>query len=322
MRSSPNPVDAITYVDHMARGIRFGYQLTSDDKAAPVEAALRAQRVGFDVVLSSDHVGPGGSPIPMLSAMAAATDTIRLGTFVLNSDMRNPVQLAWEASTLDHLSHGRFELGLGAGHTPQEYAQTGIDLQPPAVRKAALCERVEIIRRLLDGETVDFDGQHHRIAAASIDRSSQDHLPILVGGNGRALLEHAGAHADIIGLQGLGRTLSDGHRHEVDWSSSRLDAQVEQIRTGAGHRFGDLELNALVQIVDITEQREFSLRSISDNVGSDVDVLDACPYVLVGTVDEIVAKVLRCRERWGITYFAVRALEPFGDVIDAVRSVE
>lgn len=306
----------------MARRIRFGYQLTPADKSKPVEAALCAQRIGFDVVLSSDHVGPGGSPIPMLSAMAAATDTIRLGTFVLNSDMRNPVQLAWEASTLDHLSDGRFELGLGAGHTPQEYAQTGIDLQPPAVRKAALGERVEIIRRLLDDETVNFDGQHHHIKAASVDRSSQDHLPILVGGNGRSLLEHAGAHADIIGLQGLGRTLSDGHSHEVDWSSGRLDSQIEQIRTGAGHRFGDLELNALVQIVDITEQRESRLRSISDSEGLDLDVLDTCPYVLIGTVDEIAAKILRCREEWGITYFAVRTLEPFGDVIDAVRSVE
>ena len=89
-------------------------------------SARRAEELGFDVVLTSDHVGPGLSPMVTLAAIATATTTIRLGTFVLNNDMRNPVQLAWEAVSLDRLSGGRFELGLGAGHTPHEYAETGI----------------------------------------------------------------------------------------------------------------------------------------------------------------------------------------------------
>lgn len=307
----------------MARSVRFGYQITAADEADPIAAARRAEHAGFDVLLASDHVGLGRSPIPMLSAIAAATDTIRLGTFVLNADMRNPVQLAWEASTIDHLSDGRFELGLGAGHTLHEYDETGIEQRAAAIRKAALRECVEIIRRLLDGETVSFEGEHHHVDGAHIDRARQDRLPILVGGNGRALLEHAGAHADIIGLQGLGRTLEDGHRHEVDWRAERLDAQIEQIRVGAAHRFEDLELNALVQVVDITDDRSASLSAVSERIGGvDVDELDACPYALIGSVDEIAAKVLRCRDRWGITYFAVRTLAEFEGVIEAVRSAE
>ncbi len=305
----------------MQRPVRFGAQIRTNGVLDPIDAARRAERAGFDVVLVPDHVGPGRSPIPTLSAIASATETVRVGTFVLNADMRNPVQLAWEATTLDHLSGGRFELGLGAGHTPQEYARTGIELRPPAVRKAALREYLQIVRGLLDGETVSFHGEHHRVEGAHVDRSLQDRLPILVGGNGRALLEHAGAHADIIGLQGLGRTLSDGHSHEVRWTTDHLDAQIEQVRFGAVGRFADVELNALVQVVAITDDRTSALRALSDEVdGLDVEELDASPYVLIGSVDEISDKILRCRDRWGITYFVVRTIDGFDDVIRTVRS--
>lgn len=109
----------------VGRRFRFGYQLGEDDDRDPVAAACAAEAAGFDVVLVSDHVGPGVSPMVTLGAIAQATAQIRLGTLVLNHDMRNPVQLAWEAVTIDRLSQGRFVLGLGAGHTPREYSATG-----------------------------------------------------------------------------------------------------------------------------------------------------------------------------------------------------
>lgn len=304
----------------MARPFRFGYQIRPDQEDDPIAAARRAEEIGFDTFLVADHVGPGRSPMPTLAAIATATTTIRLGTFVLNSDMRNPVQLAWEATTLDHLSGGRFELGLGAGHTPQEYAATGIELLRPTERKAALTERVEIIRRLLDGETVDVDGETHRLHGAAVDRSAQYRLPILVGGNGSALLAHAGAHADIVGLQGLGRTLEDGHRHLVDWTPDHLDRQVEQVRAGAGDRFDEVELNALVQKVEFADDAEARLAELCTEVdGLEFADAAAIPYVLVGTVAEIVDKIRRSRDRWGISYFAVRELDGFAPVIDALR---
>ena len=310
----------------MTRPFRFGWQITSehesapDDPRRPLDAAQRAEDLGFDVVTASDHVGPGDSPLPLLAAMAAATSTIRLGTFVLNADMRNPVQLAWEAATIDRLSGGRFELGLGAGHTPHEYTETGIELLPPAARKAALGERVEIIRQLFDGETVEWSGEHHSISGASIDRPLNQRLPILVGGNGDALLSHAAQHADIIGLQGLGRTREDGHRHSVKWSAKHLDAQVERVRSSAGSRLGDLELNALVQIVDITDDVEAAEDAVLERVeGLARDDLRVIPYVLIGSVGQIVEKMQMCRERWGLTYFAVRELDAFAPIIAACR---
>lgn len=302
----------------MAVRPRFGCQYVGQDGRGPIEVARRAEAAGFDVFCVSDHVGPGLSPMPVLAAVAQATTSIRLGTFVLNATMRNPVHLAWETSTLDRLSNGRVELGLGAGHTPHEYDATGIEQRPAAVRKRQLAEQVELLRRLLDGQTVDHDGEFHRLQRAAVDRSVQDRLPILVGGNGRRLLAHAGGHADIVGLQGLGRTLDDGHRHAVNWTPEHLDRQVEQVRAGAGARFADLELNALVQVAGITDDPATATAEVVGRVeGLTEEMVEAVPYVLVGTVDDIVEKIERCRRRWGVSYFVVRALEDFAPVIAA-----
>ena len=304
----------------MNRRLRIGHQLSARIDGDPVAAAVRAEELGFDIVLAADHVGLGWSPMPTLSAIAAVTERIRIGTLVLNNDMRNPVQLAWEASTIDRLSGGRFELGLGAGHTPSEYAATGIERASPAERKRRLAESIEIIRRLLDGNAVDHEGAHFRIDGARIDRSAQPHLPILVGGNGATLLTHAGRHADIIGLQGLGRTRDDGHSHEVKWSSRHLDEQIAQVRVGAGVRFDDIEFNAMVQVVQITDDREAALAKVVERVdGLTMDDASSTPYLLIGTVDEIVLHMMTCKERWGISYFAVRELDDFEPVLRALR---
>jgi probable F420-dependent oxidoreductase len=251
--------------------------------------------------------------------MSEATERIRLGTLVLNNEMRNPVQLAWEAATLDRLSSGRLELGLGAGHTPEEWRATGIEMENAAVRKERLAESVVVIRRLLDGQRVDFDGNHYQVLGAEIEPSFQDRLPILVGGNGESLLRHAGANADIIGLQGLGKTMSDGHRHSVRWTPNWLTEQIGQVRSGAGDRFGGVELSALVQVVEITDDREQVLTDWCKKIGGTVDDLSAMPYLMVGSVDEIVDHIRRCRERWGISYFTVRS-PAFSAIIDAIRS--
>jgi probable F420-dependent oxidoreductase len=307
----------------MRRTVRFGFQLGSEHEHDPVGVAKRAEELGFDVVLLSDHVGPGISPLVTLAAMAQATTRIRLGTYVLNNDMRNPVQLAWEAVTLDRLSGGRFELGIGAGHTPQEYDHVGLLQDRPQVRKARLAESVEIARHLVDGELVDFEGEHYQIRGAQLDRSVQERLPIMVAGNGAALLGHAGAHADIIGLQGMGKTREDGHSHRVKWDPEHLDLQLEQIRAGAGQSPRSVEINVLVQVAEVTDDRDAKYAELVASVeGLTLEHAAQTPYLLVGTVDEIVDQILGHRERWGITYFGVRTLDDFGPVIAAFRAHE
>jgi len=304
----------------VTRRLRIGYQIAARLDGDAVTAARRAEELGFDSVLIADHVGMGSAPMPTLGAIASATERIRLGTLVLNNDMRNPVQLAWEAVTIDHLSGGRLELGLGAGHTPQEYDATGIERSDAAVRKRRLAESVEILRELFDGGVVDRHGEFYRIEQACVERPVQDRLPILVGGNGAALLGHAGAHADIVGLQGLGATRADGHSHDVKWSAAHLDAQIEQVRAGAGARFDDLEFSAMVQVVQLTDDREAALAKVCEHVdGLSIDDASSTPYLLVGTPDEIVSHMATCNERWGLSYFTVRELDAFEPVLRALR---
>jgi hypothetical protein len=210
---------------------------------------------------------------------------------------------------------------IGSRCRPQEYLATDTVFDPPRHRKERLAEGVEIIRRLIDGHRVDFSGDHYAIEGAQIDSAVQDHLPILVGGNGEALLSHAGAHADIIGLQGLSRTRPDGHRHSVNWHPDWLTTQIEQVRTGAGSRFGQIELNALVQVVEITDDRDSALAAICERVeGLDPHHAGQIPYLLVGTVGQIAEHILACRQRWGISYYAVRELDAFAEVINAVKA--
>ncbi len=298
--------------------MRFGLQLRADHPAQVAVEARRAEELGFDSVLVADHVGSDWSPLLCLGAAAAATTTIRLGTFVLNAGLHHPLLLARDVATLDHLSGGRVELGLGAGHTPAEFAAAGVPFPSARVRKARLAEFVEVIRSLLDGETVDHRGEHFVLASASTGRAAQDRLPILVGGSGTALLTHAARHADIVGFTGLGRTLPDGHRHAARFQPAVLDAEVDLVRSEAGEH--PVELNVLVQAVQVTEDRTAAAAALAEQV-EDLTVEDALatPFLALGTHDEIAEHVRSADERWGISYFVVREAEAFAPVIDRLR---
>ena len=178
------------------------------------------------------------------------------------------------------------------------------------------------MRPLLAGEAVTYHGAFVHIDNAQLEPAVQSRLPILVGGNGARLLEYAGSHADIVGLQGLGRTGPDGHSHSVRWDNDRLRDQLAQVQRGASRR-GDgrgVECNALVQVVAITGDRQAVYTALAERVdGLKPGELDASPYVLAGTVDEIATKVERLAEEYGITYFAVRALDDFAPVIRALQ---
>jgi probable F420-dependent oxidoreductase len=237
---------------------------------------------------------------------------------VLNNDFHHPVLLAMEYANLDHLTGGRVELGIGAGHSFTEYSAMGLPFDPPAVRKARMAESVEILRRLLDGERVTFAGEHYHLSDVATQRSLQGHLPILAGVNGRAALAHAARHADIIGLMMLGRTLEDGHHHEVRWQADRLDATVAHIRA---NEVAGVELNALVQVVNVTDDPRSVLEElVAETEGLSAEDAASTPFLAIGSPDEIAAHFVRCRERWGISYLSVREIEPFAPVIERLRA--
>ena len=304
--------------------IRFGCQVAADGNADSARAAAqRAERAGFDIVQCADHLGTGWPLLATLVAMAEATTTIRVGTLVVNNDFRHPVHLAREVAAIDHLSGGRVELGIGAGHAFPEYESIGLPFDPPAVRKARLAESVEILRALLDGETVTYPGRHYHLEGVRTMPALQPRLPILVGVNGRTALTHAAQHADAIGLTMLGRTLEDGQQHAVRWEPGYIDRTIAHIRDAAGARADSLELNALIQAVVVTDDRAVAARHIAERL-EDLTVEDALasPFLALGTHDQIAEHLWACRDRWGISYFSVRDVDTFAPVIARIRRME
>lgn len=221
---------------------------------------------------------------------------------------------------MDHLSGGRLEVGIGAGHSFTEYEAIGKPFDPPSVRKARLAESVEILRRLLDGEAVTYHGEHYSLDSVRTLRSRQGHVPLLVGVNGKRALAHAARHADIVGLTMLGRTLDDGQRHVVRWEQERLDATVNYIREQAGERWGHVELNVLVQAVVVTDDRRGTAEQVTSRLpGLSVHDALSAPFLAIGTHDEIADHLEACRNRWDISYFSVRDLDGFAPVIHRLR---
>ena len=271
--------------------------------------ALSCERLGFTGLLVADHLGTGSSPFVALAAAASITGRLRLGSYVVNAGSWTPLQLAAEVATLDLVSEGRALLGIGAGHTPAEWTMTGRPYPSASDRVARMIEVVSVTRRLLAGETVTFDGEHVRLDEASLEtpRSVQEPVPVLVGGNGTRLLEFGAREADIVGFSGLGRTLPDGHSHDVRWQRSAIDERVDLVRRAAETAGRTPTLEALVQVVEITDDAEAAASRLAERVpsASAEDILGA-PYVLLGTVEEIVAEVRRHRQRWGFTRFVVR----------------
>ncbi|MHB1511426.1 MAG: TIGR03621 family F420-dependent LLM class oxidoreductase [Acidimicrobiales bacterium] len=302
------------------RPFRFGYQIRTDSPEELRREVQAAEAAGFDVVCSFDHLGRCFSALEPLAFAAAWTERVRLCPLVLNNDFHHPGLLAQRLATLDRLSGGRLEVGIGAGHAFPEYEAAGITFEPPTLRKARLAESVEILRRLLDGERVDHHGEHYDLTGLATIEPVQDHVPILVGVNGRAALAHAARSADIIGLTMLGKTLPDGNAHAVRWEPERVDASVAFIAEQAGERAGRLELNALVQAVIVTDDRHRAAEELSAEVpGLGVDHALTAPFLAIGTHDEIAEHLLACRKRWGISYYVVRDTEAFAPVIEALR---
>ncbi len=304
------------------RPFRFGLQALSTEPAEIVRRARQAEEAGFDIFQVGDHVGTEPSALLSLSAVALATDRIRLGTLVLNNDFHHPVTVAQELATLDHLSAGRLEVGIGAGHSFTEYAALGLDFDPAAVRKRRLAESVEILRALLDGDRTSFDGEYYRLEDAVTLAPVQDHVPILVGVSGRAALAHAVHHADIVALTMLGRTLEDGQHHELRWEAARLDDTVAWIRTQAGDRQPALELHALVQSVVVTDDRHDAVSAIARRTGMAVADISSTPFLCLGTPVEMARHLTSCRERWGISYYSVREIEAFAPVMALLRRAD
>ncbi len=302
---------------------RFGVAALSapPDRATWQDHARRYEDLGFDVLLLADHLGALFPPLVPLVSAADATTRLRVGTFVLNNDFWHPALLARDAGAVDVLTDGRLELGFGAGYAQAEYESAGLTYDPPRTRVDRLAEALPLVRRLLDGETVDHDGANYTLRGATNGfATAQPRVPLLVGGNGNRLLATAARHADIVGLVGFTSSSGLVHTDLSHFTWAGLAERIDHVRRCAGDRFAALELNVLVQWVAAGDPRA-AADELAGQTGSPAELFLDSPFVMLGSAADLAEHVNRLREA-GVTYlvaFAERGADDLAPIIAAER---
>ena len=280
------------------------------DTATLVERVRLAESIGCTHIAIHDHLGPHFAPLPLLTAIAMATDRVRLTPLVFNNDLRHPAVLAQELASLDILSGGRIDVGLGAGWNEPEYRASGIAYDPPPIRIDRMLESIAVLRGLFADGPFSFAGRHNTIDGLDSQPKpiQRPHPPFLIGGTRERVLRLAAREADIVGLD-----LRQHGDEIIDAFPARMDERVGWVRDAAGPRLDGLDLSVLRLVGRLTiTDRALAVaadiaRDIENRTGQAVtpaDVLES-PYSLIGSVAEQVAKLIRVRERWGINNFLV-----------------
>ncbi|MEM7029593.1 MAG: TIGR03621 family F420-dependent LLM class oxidoreductase [Chloroflexota bacterium] len=311
----------------MTHPFRFGIISESmTTQEAWVTQAKRAETLGYATFLIRDHFVPdffGDQFAPLIALMAAASATtkLRVGTLVIDNDYRHPVMLAKEAATLDLLSEGRLELGLGAGWLRTEYEQAGLPFDRAGIRIDRLAEAIQIIKGLWTDKAVSFKGEHYQLENLNgyPKPTQRPNPPLLIGAGKKRMLRLAGREADIVGL--LTSSVSTGTLSNDP--TERLAASVEEkltwIKEGAGKRFSDIELSLCPTVIITTNREQHAQHFIDKNNWSDISVSDILemPSVFIGSVDEIVEQMLQRRSHYGFSYYIVtdKEMEAFAPVV-------
>jgi probable F420-dependent oxidoreductase len=291
---------------------RFTVQL--EGAASPAtwrDLARQAEDLGYSTLYIPDHLGDQWGPFVALTVAAEATTTLRVGTLVLDNDFRHPVVLAKEAATLDLVSDGRFELGLGAGWMTSDYDQSGIVMDAPSVRVARLAESIDIMKALWTDGRATFEGEHYRVheAIGSPRPVTPGGPPLVIGGGSKRILTLAGQHAQIVsvvpslaagvvGPEVAGEVLVEKYAERVRWA-----------RQAAGDRAGELELQCWTVTVQVVPNAREVIETMASVFNLTPDQLRATPAALIGTVEEIVDMLRKRREELGFTNIVVHQAE-------------
>ena len=280
--------------------------------AAWRDGVRRIESLGFDTVSVSDHFTRGWvmEPTAAMLAAADATERLRVLSLVLGNDYRHPVLLHKTMATIDLLSDGRLELGLGAGWMRSDYDAAGLPYDPPAVRLDRLRESLHVLKGLFGPDPLTFQGTHYRITSLDgLPKPVQaPHPPLLVGGGGRRVLGLAAREADIVSVHcNLRRGEADAEA-AADLSAERVAEKVGWVRAAAdeaGRSFEELELQFTTYLCEVTDApRAADARgsSFAKLLAADPELLERSPTVLVGSVAECVEKLQDRRERYGFSY--------------------
>jgi probable F420-dependent oxidoreductase len=283
--------------------VRFSIQIPlAPDMASWRDKVRRAQDEGFYSVSVPDHLSPSLpqlAPLVALSAAAALTDRIRLAVTVLDNDFRHPVMVAKEIATLDLLSDGRLDIGLGAGWLEEDYTKSGVgSFDPPATRVDRLFESIDLLGQLLNGEEVTFDGRFYRVEGfRSSPLPRQSPIPLMIGARGRRMLTAAARRAQIVSILASFGPAAD--------QLETFEEQLGWIEAAGGRRRSDLSVGVRIpfgQVVGPGQSGRAAAADFAERTGATVEEVVASPFSLVGDLAMVKEQLLRLRDRYGISY--------------------
>jgi probable F420-dependent oxidoreductase len=302
---------------------RFGVQLSNAPSgAAWRDLARRIEGLGYSSLFIPDHFEDQFGPLVALTVAAEATTDLRVGSLVFGNDYRHPVVLAKEIATLDLVSEGRVEFGLGAGWMTSDYEQSGIAHDPPGVRISRMAESLAVMKALWSTGSATFAGEHYTVTGAvgAPRPHRRPHPPIIIGGGGRRVLGIAAREADIVGVNPSLAAGYVGPEVLATTTADYYDQRIAWIREAAGDRFDDLELQCLTFLVQIVPDREDALERLASLTGVSAEEVDGSPIALVGTVEQVTECLVGRRERFGFSYIVVHEaeMEAFAPVVAAL----
>lgn len=301
------------------RPFRFSAQENRAQSAAQWRDRARAiESMGYATLYLPDHFGGQVGPVAGLMAAADATTTLRIGSLVFDNDYRHPVVLAKEAASLDLLSDGRFDFGIGAGWMISDYEQAGIPYDPPGIRIERLAEALTIFKKFFSGGEVSFEGKHYAVKGLEgAPRPVQKpHPPIVLGGGGRKMLELAAREGDTINVN---FDLREGRRGANVARTGLAEATDEKLRwiaEAAGERLTQVELGVWILQALVTDERDTVATTLAPLFALEPSDVLASPHVLIGTVEQISDDLVARRERYGISHVVVP-----GDAADSLGPV-
>jgi probable F420-dependent oxidoreductase len=285
----------------MSRPFRFGLLTEARHSRLPelLDLARRAEDAGCSIMLGTDHFGRLAA-LPLLVAVAQATG-LRIGTLVLNNDLRHPAVLAQELAAVDVATDGRLEIGLGAGWDLADYAAIGVPFEPPARRFERLVASVEMLKQALSEGRIERagDSAYPEIKAPMPRSIQRPHPPILIGGGGPRLLRFAARAADIVGFDP--RALPGGGHDDRDVTADAVERKVGWVREAAGDRLGALDINVI-----IFGASAGAAASLDRAGGLTLEQIAGSPHYLLGDAEQMADTLVARRERWGINYLAVK----------------
>jgi probable F420-dependent oxidoreductase len=294
------------------RPFRFGVQLSRADTGAEwAELARKAEDLGYSTLFVPDHFGDQLSPVAALMAAADATTELRVGALVLDNDYRHPVVTAKEVASIDRLSGGRVELGIGAGWMTSDYEQSGVAMDPPGVRIDRLEEALDVLDGLFGAGPFSYRGKHYQINGLDglPKPVQQPGPPVLIGGGSRRVLTLAARRAQIVGINPAIRSGRTDRAAAEDGAAAVTDRKLQWVRDAASARYADIEINMLIFACVVTDDRASVIEAMAPLFGVAPEIVGDHPHAWVGTVDQICDDLVARRERWDAAYLVVQGPE-------------